>query len=111
MNRQNLFADSPWDSEERGPETGLVHRTFWRPDGARMGATLWDLSPGASGMRMRNRESQEPMSSQPNVPATTASRLVRSNTATSTATGRTAVKKPATSPAVSAGQPGLSSRA
>lgn len=51
MNRQNLFADDPWDSEERGPETGLVHRTFWRPDNARMGATLWDLGPGASGMR------------------------------------------------------------
>src|SRR2546425_526875 len=67
--------------------------------------------PCASGLRMRNRASQEPMSSQPNVPATTASRLLRSNTATSTATGRTAAKKPATSPAVSAGQPGLSSRA
>src|SRR3989442_33617 len=67
--------------------------------------------PCASGLRMRNTASQEPMSSQPNVPATTASRLVRSNTATSTATGRTATKKPATSPAVSAGQPGLSSRA
>src|SRR5437870_4812848 len=67
--------------------------------------------PCASGLRMRNRASQEPMSSQPNVPATTASRLLRSNTATSPATGRTAAKKPATSPAVSAGQPGLSSRA
>ena len=52
MTRQNLFADSPWDSTDRGPETGLVHRTFWRPDQARMGATLWDLCPGAPGMRM-----------------------------------------------------------
>ena len=26
MNRQNLFADAPWDSEERGPETGLMHQ-------------------------------------------------------------------------------------
>jgi len=51
MNCQNLFADGPWDSEERGPETGMVHRTFWRPPNARMGATLWDLCPGASGMR------------------------------------------------------------
>ena len=61
MNRQNLFADAPWDSEERGPETGLVHRIFWRPDDARMGATLWDLSPGASGMRMHMHYGAEEM--------------------------------------------------
>ena len=35
MNRQNLFADVPWDSE--GEETGLAHRAFWRPQDARMG--------------------------------------------------------------------------
>jgi uncharacterized cupin superfamily protein len=51
MNRQNLFADSPWDSEEYGPETGLRHRTFWRPADAHIGATLWDMEPGAAGMR------------------------------------------------------------
>jgi uncharacterized cupin superfamily protein len=61
MNRQNLFADAPWDSEERGPETGLVHRTFWRPDNARMGATLWDLGPGAAGMRMHMHYGAEEM--------------------------------------------------
>ena len=61
MNRQNLFADSPWDSEERGPETGLMHRAFWRPDNARMGATLWDLAPGAPGMRMHMHYGAEEM--------------------------------------------------
>ena len=61
MTRQNLFADSPWDSEERGPETGLVHRTFWRPDNARMGATLWELGPGAQGMRMHMHYGAEEM--------------------------------------------------
>jgi quercetin dioxygenase-like cupin family protein len=61
MQRQNLFADSPWDSEERGPETGLVHRSFWRPDGARMGATLWDLAPGAAGMRWHMHYGAEEM--------------------------------------------------
>jgi uncharacterized cupin superfamily protein len=50
MNRQNLFADAPWDVED--VETGLLQRVFWRPDNARMGATLWELRPGASGMRM-----------------------------------------------------------
>jgi len=61
MNRQNLFADSPWDSEERGPETGLVHRSFWRPVSARMGATLWDLAPGADGMRWHMHYGAEEM--------------------------------------------------
>jgi uncharacterized cupin superfamily protein len=61
MNRQNLFADFPWDSEEYGPGTGLRHRTFWRPDNARMGATLWELSPGAAGMRMHMHYGAEEM--------------------------------------------------
>lgn len=49
MNRQNLFADSPWDVDN--DEDGLLHRIFWRPAGARMGASLWELKPGAPGMR------------------------------------------------------------
>ena len=49
MTRQNLFADSPWDGDDR--ENGMLHRIFWRPEGARMGATLWELKPGASGMK------------------------------------------------------------
>jgi uncharacterized cupin superfamily protein len=40
MNRQNLFSDL-WDGEnEDGPHR---YRIFWRPDGARMGATLYEL--------------------------------------------------------------------
>jgi uncharacterized cupin superfamily protein len=50
MNRQNLFADTPWDGED--VEAGMRHRVFWRPDDARMGATLYELFPGASGIRM-----------------------------------------------------------
>jgi uncharacterized cupin superfamily protein len=61
MNRQNLFADFPWDSEEHGAETGLRHRTFSRPSNARMGATLWELSPGAAGMRMHMHYGAEEM--------------------------------------------------
>ena len=49
MNRQNLFADVPWDVENE--ENGMRHRVFWRPDNARMGASLLELEPGAEGMR------------------------------------------------------------
>ncbi|HEU5476405.1 MAG TPA: cupin domain-containing protein [Gaiellaceae bacterium] len=59
MTRQNLFADVPWDGE--GEETGLTHRAFWRPDHARMGATLWELRPGAPGMRMHMHYGGEEM--------------------------------------------------
>jgi len=59
MNRQNLFADVPWDSED--DETGLARRSFWRPDNARMGATLWELRPGAAGMRMHMHYGAEEM--------------------------------------------------
>jgi mannose-6-phosphate isomerase-like protein (cupin superfamily) len=61
MQRQNLFADDPWDTKERSLETGLMHRTFWRPDNARMGATLWDLSPGGKGMRWHMHYGAEEM--------------------------------------------------
>ena len=61
MNRQNLYADSPGESEEYGPETGLRHRTFWRPANARMGATLWDMRPGADGMRWHMHYGAEEM--------------------------------------------------
>jgi uncharacterized cupin superfamily protein len=61
MNRQNLFAHSPWDSEEHGDETGLRHRSFWRPENARTGATLWDLAPQAPGMRMHMHYGAEEM--------------------------------------------------
>ena len=43
MTRQNLFSDV-WDGEDE--ETGSRHRIFWRPDDARMGATLYEFPPG-----------------------------------------------------------------
>jgi uncharacterized cupin superfamily protein len=59
MNRQNLFADGPWDVEN--DENGLLHRIFWRPDNARMGASLWELTPGAPGMRWHMHYGAEEM--------------------------------------------------
>ena len=44
MTRQNLFSDV-WDGDDE--ETGRRHRVFWRPDDARMGATLYELPAGA----------------------------------------------------------------
>jgi uncharacterized cupin superfamily protein len=44
MTRQNLFSGE-WDGEP--DELGARRRVFWRPDGARMGATLYELAPGA----------------------------------------------------------------
>ena len=48
MNRQNLFSDS-WDGENE--EARTRHRVFWRPDDARMGATLYELAPNAPDLR------------------------------------------------------------
>jgi uncharacterized cupin superfamily protein len=59
MNRQNLFADGPWDVEN--DENGLLHRIFSRPDSARMGASLWELKPGAPGMRWHMHYGAEEM--------------------------------------------------
>jgi uncharacterized cupin superfamily protein len=59
MTRQNLFADSPWDGEDA--ETGTLHRIFWRPDDARMGATLWELRPGAPGHKLHMHYGAEEM--------------------------------------------------
>lgn len=42
MTRQNLFS-GPWDGDD---QAGTRRRVFWRPDDARMGATLYDLAPG-----------------------------------------------------------------
>jgi uncharacterized cupin superfamily protein len=44
MNRQNLFSDT-WDGEDG--KLRRRNRVFWRPDDARMGATLYELAPGA----------------------------------------------------------------
>ena len=67
--------------------------------------------PRASRLRMRSNASHDPMSTHGNVPVTTASRAVRSSTATSTATGVTAAKNRGASPAESAGHPAVSSLA
>jgi uncharacterized cupin superfamily protein len=58
MTRQNLFSDA-WDGGN--PEEGIRRRIFWRPDDARMGATLYELAPGASGMRMHMHFGAEEM--------------------------------------------------
>ena len=58
MNRQNLFSDA-WDGENEEVETR--HRTFWRPDDARMGATLYELAPDAHEMRMHMHFGAEEM--------------------------------------------------
>ena len=49
MTRQNLFSDA-WDGDNE--EEGTRHRIFWRPDDARMGATLYELAPNAPGTWM-----------------------------------------------------------
>jgi uncharacterized cupin superfamily protein len=59
MIRQNLYTDVPWDRE--WPEGGIRYRTFWRPEGARMGATLHDLAPGAAGGRLHMHFGAEEM--------------------------------------------------
>src|SRR5215212_5332282 len=58
MNRQNLFSDA-WDGENE--EVGTRHRIFWRPDDARMGATLYELGPDAPEMRMHMHFGAEEM--------------------------------------------------
>src|SRR4051794_6977358 len=58
MNRQNLFSGA-WDEDSE--EARSRHRTFWRPDDARMGATLWELGPGAPERRMHMHFGAEEM--------------------------------------------------
>jgi len=58
MHRQNLFTDT-WDGENE--ELRRKHRVFWRPDDARMGATLYELAPGAPGPRLHMHFGAEEM--------------------------------------------------
>jgi uncharacterized cupin superfamily protein len=58
MDRQTLFSDV-WDGENEQDQTR--HRVFWRPDGARMGATLYELAPGAPEARMHMHFGAEEM--------------------------------------------------
>jgi uncharacterized cupin superfamily protein len=58
MTRQNLFSDL-WDGDNA--ETGARHQVFWRPDDARMGATLYELAPGAGGDKLHMHFGAEEM--------------------------------------------------
>ena len=57
MQRQNLFADAPWDVDN----TDSRSRVFWRPDHATMGATLYELEPGYDGDRVHMHYGKEEM--------------------------------------------------
>jgi uncharacterized cupin superfamily protein len=57
MQRQNLFADAPWDVENPDSRT----RVFSRPDNARIGATLYALEPGYDGDRVHMHYGKEEM--------------------------------------------------
>jgi len=61
MTRQNLFSNV-WDGDDR--EAGTQYRVFWRPDDARMGATLYELAPGAperAGLHTFSNPTDEPV--------------------------------------------------
>ena len=58
MQRQNLFSGE-WDGENDDDKTR--QRVFWRPDDARMGATLYELAPGAPESRMHMHFGAEEM--------------------------------------------------
>ena len=58
MTRQNLFSGD-WDGDDE--ELGIKHRMFWRPDYARMGATLLELAPGARGGKLHMHFGAEEM--------------------------------------------------
>jgi uncharacterized cupin superfamily protein len=49
MTRQNLYSGL-WNADDQDP--GTRRRVFWRPDDARMGATLYELAPGTPESRM-----------------------------------------------------------
>jgi uncharacterized cupin superfamily protein len=57
MQRQNLFADDPWDVENADSRS----RMFWRPDHARIGATLYELGPDYDGDRIHMHYGKEEM--------------------------------------------------
>ncbi len=49
MTRQNLYSGE-WDGDTDEP--GTRYRVFWRPEEARMGATLYELAPGTPESRI-----------------------------------------------------------
>ena len=58
MTRQNLFS-GVWDGEDE--ELGTRRQVFWRPDDARLGATLYELPPGTPESRMHMHYGAEEM--------------------------------------------------
>ena len=58
MTRENLFS-GPWDDDRDDP--GTRRRMFWRPDDARLGATLHELAPGTPEARMHMHFGAEEM--------------------------------------------------
>ena len=58
MTRQNLFSGD-WDGDDEDAATR--RRVFWRPDDARMGATLYELAPGADEDRLHMHFGAEEM--------------------------------------------------
>ena len=58
MTRQNLFSDA-WDGDDE--EARTRHRIFWRPDDAKMGATLYELAPNAPDPRLHMHFGAEEM--------------------------------------------------
>ena len=58
MPRENLFSGD-WDGDD--VEAGARRRAFWRPDGARMGATLYELPSGTPESRMHMHFGAEEM--------------------------------------------------
>ena len=58
MTRQNLFSDT-WDGADADDRTR--HRIFWRPEDARMGATLYELAPNAPDPRLHMHFGAEEM--------------------------------------------------
>ncbi len=58
MTRENLYSGR-WDGESNEP--GMRQQVFWRPDDARMGATLYELAPGAPEARMHMHFGAEEM--------------------------------------------------
>jgi len=58
MTRQNLYSDR-WDGESE--ESGRKFQFFWRPENARMGATLYELVPGGDSSRLHMHFGAEEM--------------------------------------------------
>jgi len=58
MKRQNLFSGL-LDGENE--EFGTKHLVYWRPEDARMGATLYEFAPGATGGRLHMHFGAEEM--------------------------------------------------